>query len=606
MLSDTLKSYTLVNSLTRHLNNWTLEIEKYSVLGTQILKGKIKNNNDSRVLLVKHSDHYSGIIQTSETQFRLDPTDLLNGSVRQMVLYKTKDMVSTHKCTRCSSRNRMHQLRTSTIRRLSKRAANSKSCSMVLLADATFSKTFGKDSKSKMTEAIEIASEIYQTNFNVKLVAKNIQILTDKSLAINSAKSISEVLTALSTEQAGEAYGPKANAEKYCLSHLFTSRNFGSTTGLAYEAKKDANVIGGVCDGTTSGGKRSLNVGLSTSNLGTGNMNINAWHTTVIHEISHGFGSAHDDDTSCRNVRGKIMQAIVNAESPSIPSFSKCSLNDIRSKIASVKCLSEDSSSLASSSTARANATESGLGGGSANAISKMSKILDILAAKPSDSVDSEETTDSETDKKPKADPGLAPSQPPSADKKSTSPPPISNTTPPAIPNATPPQIVQPLAPPAQPQPQGGWGLSPKLGGLIPRIQSGSPMAPVPLAQGAIQPSSPQANPSDPNVQSPQSAQPQASPLFVQPVLPSVQSVSQVQKPAIQPALPPAQSPQIAQLPAIPPTDSQIRMQPSVNQAQQQTAPIPQAAQAESPQPSHEVNQWFPFYNLGLFPFLNK
>ena len=352
LLKYTIPEHTIIESFDMNMNGWLLELNSHLVLGTKVYKGSIKNHVSSKVQLVQHSDHVSGIIDDGEDQYRLDALDTMNGHLRKMVLYKSSAMPGED--IPCSTgAHQIPQIRNK-MQRLAKRQNAGKACSMMLLADASFIQQFGKDAQSKMIEAIQIASDIYSQNFNVKLEPKDVKLLSDAQLAINGAQSIAGVLSALSREQSSGAYGAGTSPEKFCLSHLFTAKNFGSTTGLAYAAKTAMNVVGGICDGA---GRASFNIGVSTSRLGSGSLNMNSWHATVIHEISHGFGAGHDDDGPCGNVRGKLMQSVVDAGISQIPGFSQCSISDIKNKINSAECLTASSGSITPSTSATPSTT---------------------------------------------------------------------------------------------------------------------------------------------------------------------------------------------------------------------------------------------------------
>ena len=278
---------------------------------------------DSHVQLFQHSDHISGLFKIENKEFRLDALEKKDGFNRHMVFYNPLDMpVVPHVCT-----SGLHHRPSQNInlKRIYKRQKNTtiKSCRMGLLADSSFQKQYGKDAQSKMVEAIELASQIYQQTFKVKLEVANIQFLTDTSLDINQATTINGALEALATD-AG-----KAKSQNYCLNHLFTSKNFGTTVGLSYRPQSAYQVKGGICTGEASD---SLNFGVSTSVNYNGMLNQFAWHATVVHEISHGFSAMHDEDTvKCANIKGKFMNAAVGDTTTAITGFSACSLSDISS-----------------------------------------------------------------------------------------------------------------------------------------------------------------------------------------------------------------------------------------------------------------------------------
>ena len=341
-LDEAMTNYRIVDSfMMTQLLDLELELMMEEVLGTMVYKGVVKDK-ESNVHMVQHSDHVSGMISMGENDYRLDALNSFSNGERQMVFYNTKDL-KTKTGMPCLTGNHDVEVPYSLpykMAHLMKRQSSTKACTMNLLADNSFAETYGNDAKSKMIEAVGIASDLYVKLFNIKLEAANAEVLTSASLAINQASSIEDILNAFSREGSGSVYGAAQNSEQYCLSHLFTSRDFGVTTGLAYAAKIAVNTVGGICDGTTNGGSKSLNVGVSTTKFGDQDLSIPSWHSTVIHEISHNFGASHDEDTSCYQ-DGFIMSAVTNAVIEKIPDLSQCSITDIKKKISSVTCFTE-------------------------------------------------------------------------------------------------------------------------------------------------------------------------------------------------------------------------------------------------------------------------
>ena len=348
-LDEAMTNYRIVDSfMMTQLLDLELELMMEEVLGTMVYKGVVKDK-ESNVHMVQHSDHVSGMISMGENDYRLDALNSFSNGERQMVFYNTKDL-KTKTGMPCLTGNHDVEVPYSLpykMAHLMKRQSSTKACTMNLLADNSFAETYGNDAKSKMIEAVGIASDLYVKLFNIKLEAANAEVLTSASLAINQASSIEDILNAFSREGSGSVYGAAQNSEQYCLSHLFTSRDFGVTTGLAYAAKVAANTIGGICDGTTNGGSKSLNVGVSTTKFGKSNLSMSSWHSTVIHEISHNFGATHDQDTTCGG-SVNIMSAVIDARLDKIPTMSQCSITDMKKKIATATCFSEPSATNAS------------------------------------------------------------------------------------------------------------------------------------------------------------------------------------------------------------------------------------------------------------------
>eukprot|EP00834_Sanchytrium_tribonematis_P002173 NODE_62_length_26495_cov_0.832853.p5 type:complete len:481 gc:universal NODE_62_length_26495_cov_0.832853:15237-16679(+) len=335
-LGDILSEFDVVDSidtsqLSTKIHNWDVDITRSEVQGVSVYEGKIKDESDSKVMIVQHSDHFSGYIDHKDEKYRLDPLDVMIGNQRKMVLYKIRHLPTSH--MPCHTGNHYFPSMgdmTNKIKRIFKRSGASKSCRMSLLADSSFQKQMGSDTRSKMIEALKAADEIYAAQFGINLEPADVKLLSENFL-VNAAQSITGVLNTLKNEQSVKAYG--TDPSQYCLVHLFTAKNFGTTTGLAYAAKTEMNTIGGICSGS-----EALNVGVSTTQLGSQDtLGSFAWHATVAHEIGHGFGASHDELRGCGG-QGKLMQAVVNADINAIPGFSTCSITDIRAKLVQVNC----------------------------------------------------------------------------------------------------------------------------------------------------------------------------------------------------------------------------------------------------------------------------
>ncbi|KAL4216377.1 Disintegrin and metalloproteinase domain-containing protein 10 [Mactra antiquata] len=87
------------------------------------------------------------------------------------------------------------------------------------------------------------------------------------------------------------------NFDDYCLSYLFTNRDFSDgVLGLAWLGNPSTSVAGGVCEThkTFNGEGKSLNSGVVTFlNYGS-DVPSSVSHSTFAHEIGHNFGSDHD------------------------------------------------------------------------------------------------------------------------------------------------------------------------------------------------------------------------------------------------------------------------------------------------------------------------
>ena len=118
----------------------------------------------------------------------------------------------------------------------------------------------------------------------------------------------------------------KQDASKYCLSYIFTNRNFGSVLGVAF--------VSGVCDGRAG---RSFNTGFIVSSKRTAQFNTDL---TFAHEVGHNFGSNHDQRGSCLGSRtrgGFLMSPTASATAkPNNNRFSSCSRRDINNVLSRI------------------------------------------------------------------------------------------------------------------------------------------------------------------------------------------------------------------------------------------------------------------------------
>jgi disintegrin and metalloproteinase domain-containing protein 10 len=102
----------------------------------------------------------------------------------------------------------------------------------------------------------------------------------------------------------------KENHEHFCLSYVFTYRDFtGGTLGLAWVASA-SGASGGICEkyktyteninGVHHTSKRSLNTGIITFVNYNARVPPKVSQLTLAHEIGHNFGSPHDYPADCR------------------------------------------------------------------------------------------------------------------------------------------------------------------------------------------------------------------------------------------------------------------------------------------------------------------
>ena len=312
--------------------------------GKDFYSGKVVDEETSIVSLTRmRSKLFYGMIITEFSSWHLE---LVNET---MVFYDSRDYTASYNST-CSQGKQMNMnintLKTkfqsgNLLNSLKKRQQVSNSvneCGMSLYADQSFIKLMGANTQKQMVAGLQLASQIYEAIFNVKLIAKKVTLLNG-NYGINRESSIEGLLNTAATELAGRKYG-NDDPNQYCLTHIFTNKNFGSTLGLAFKGDGNGAQVGGICDGAVAGSSQALNVGVSTAYLGISNEVLTQipWITTITHEIGHNFGSSHDEQTTCASSNPTIMSAVVNAQIKSIPDFSACSKNDIKNNMSTKKC----------------------------------------------------------------------------------------------------------------------------------------------------------------------------------------------------------------------------------------------------------------------------
>lgn len=96
-------------------------------------------------------------------------------------------------------------------------------------------------------------------------------------------------------------YASLDDYSNYCLSYIFTARDFSDgTLGLAWVASNTGSV-GGFCEKQVNvqGVKKSLNNGMVTIINYNSRVPELVTQITVAHEVGHSFGSEHDPEGSC-------------------------------------------------------------------------------------------------------------------------------------------------------------------------------------------------------------------------------------------------------------------------------------------------------------------
>ncbi|KAL1471476.1 hypothetical protein MTO96_023628 [Rhipicephalus appendiculatus] len=135
----------------------------------------------------------------------------------------------------------------------------------------------------------------------------------------------------------------KINHDNFCVSHIWTYRDFdGGTLGLAYLAESEVDT-GGICDkfhfganvvkALTYQGSLSLNTGLVTFVNNNVRLTQRDTEVTFAHELGHNFGSPHDYPPKCTpgGTQGNYLMypSARRGTEPNNLKFSPCSIGNI-------------------------------------------------------------------------------------------------------------------------------------------------------------------------------------------------------------------------------------------------------------------------------------
>ncbi|KAH6931004.1 hypothetical protein HPB50_021315 [Hyalomma asiaticum] len=135
----------------------------------------------------------------------------------------------------------------------------------------------------------------------------------------------------------------KINHDSFCVSHIWTFRDFpGGTLGLAYLAESEVDT-GGICDkfhfganvvkALTYRGSLSLNTGLVTFINNNVRLSQRDTEVTFAHELGHNFGSPHDYPPECTpgGTEGHFLMypSARRGTEPNNLKFSPCSIGNI-------------------------------------------------------------------------------------------------------------------------------------------------------------------------------------------------------------------------------------------------------------------------------------
>lgn len=243
-------------------------------------------------------------------------------------------------------------------------------CEVILIADYKFFSTVGGNSESR-TKTFLIAvferinrifkGSVFRTTREKyahygmqirKMVIHNTPSTDRRNYNYDGAGwQVSDMLDAF-------GYGSDYSEEKwsdYCLAHLYTNWDFSAgVLGLAYVSSPISNKVGGICSppyiSATTGRKRNLNIGLSTSvNYGR-TLLSSELELVSAHEIGHNWGSSHDPDNTdlCAPPNNHFLMypSAVDGSRTNNKKFSPCSNTAIASVLKyKSSCFVEESSS---------------------------------------------------------------------------------------------------------------------------------------------------------------------------------------------------------------------------------------------------------------------
>ncbi|XP_069505755.1 disintegrin and metalloproteinase domain-containing protein 10-like isoform X2 [Ambystoma mexicanum] len=175
-------------------------------------------------------------------------------------------------------------------------------CLLYVKADYLFCRRFGSVERviAQIDGLLKAVNTIYErAEFHgikhINFKVKKLDIFTDKNPSDPMHSSL------IGVEKLLELHSER-NWNSYCLSYLFTNRDYSGVIGLAWEGK--IGNYGGICSKTTKFGKvlkneASLNTGLVTVQTFGQPLPPRVIGITLAHELAHSLGAPHDGGKEC-------------------------------------------------------------------------------------------------------------------------------------------------------------------------------------------------------------------------------------------------------------------------------------------------------------------
>lgn len=270
------------------------------------------------------------------------PCFVTSKTVYRNIIYKGSDVMTNlnSKQLLWSSFNKNNKAYAEFKRKKRQTVRNNTECTLYVAVDHVyFEKTAGKDVQRTIAEITYFVSETNQvfrsTDFNgdgagdaIGFRISKIQIYNATDYLMASKTADGDYLDAFS----------EYNFDDYCVATAFTSKEFGSTLGLAWTASSNVHgSLGGICQKRTyiSSKYLSLNTNFVTNHNRGALLPTYLTALTLAHELGHSFGSPHDpeDNKACvpEGADGNFLMYPYSSpgNEPNNNLFSTCSINYI-------------------------------------------------------------------------------------------------------------------------------------------------------------------------------------------------------------------------------------------------------------------------------------